>query len=236
MSEIEENNWWHEGRRKILQSTIAYLVKSVKNSKILDVGCGTGGTSNAFLKFGYLVGTDLSIAALKLATKKGFTNILKSSLTNIPLKDETFDIITALDVIEHMENDHSVLLELNRLVKLNGYVIITVPAFQFLWSEHDVALSHFRRYTTSTLTKVLNETNFEVVRISYFISFIFLPYAVYRLLTKNSINQENPKTAKRQLPKIVNVLFERMMNVEDRLLKSVDLPFGVSLLCVAKKK
>lgn len=236
MSEIEEDNWWHEGRRNILQNTMGYLLKNVQKPMILDVGCGTGGTSNAFLKFGNLVGTDFSFSALKLASKKGLENIFRCTLTSIPLQERVFDIITALDVIEHVKDDSVVLLEIKRLLKQDGHVIITVPAFQFLWSEHDIALSHYRRYTTSTLTKILDHSGFEIVRISYFVSFIFPFYALYRILTRNSINKEKPKTVRRTFPKVVNNLFEKLMLIENRMLKNVNLPFGVSLICIARKK
>lgn len=236
MSDVEENNWWHEGRRRILCDTIELVLKNVKNPMILDVGCGTGGTSNAFLKLGNLIGTDFSFAALKLASKKGLENIFRSTLTDIPLKNNSFDVITAFDVIEHVKDDSTVLLELKRLIKYNGHLVITVPAFQFLWSEHDVALSHFRRYTISTLTKVLNDSGFEIVRISYFVSFIFPPYALYRILTRNSINKEKPKTVKRTFPKSINNLFLKFILIENKLLKKIDLPFGISLICIARKK
>lgn len=236
MSEVEGNNWWHEGRRRILCDTLESILKNIKNPTILDVGCGTGGTSNAFLKFGDLTGTDFSLSALKLASKKGLENIFRSTLTDIPLKNNSFDAITALDVIEHVKDDSAVLLEMKRLIKQNGHIIITVPAFQFLWSEHDVALSHFRRYDVETLTKILNESGFDIVRISYFVSFIFLPYALYRLLTRNSANKEKPKTVRRTFPKIINSFLEKTMLIENALLKRTSLPFGISLICIAKKR
>jgi len=236
MSEVEESNWWHEGRRRILHDNVKLLLRGIKNPKILDVGCGTGGTSNIFLKFGNLIGIDISFSALKIASKKGLENIFRSNLTNIPLQDEIFDIITALDVIEHVRDDSIVLLELKRLIKNTGYLIITVPAFQFLWSEHDVALSHYRRYTISTLTKVLTDSGFEITRISYFVSFIFIPYSIYRILTRNSINKTKPHTVKRTFPEIINKLLEKSMLIENALMKKINLPFGVSLICVAKKR
>lgn len=231
LSEIEESNWWHEGRRKILQDTIENLIMNVKSPKILDVGCGTGGTSNVFLKFGSLVGVDFSFSALKLASKKGLENIFRSTLTNIPLQDKTFDIITALDVIEHVKDDAIVLLEIKRLMKYTGYLIITVPAFQFLWSEHDVALSHYRRYNISTLTKVLIDSGFEIVRISYFVSFIFPPYALYRIFTRNSINKEKPRTVKRTLPTFINNLLGKLMSIENTLLKNGFAIWNICDLC-----
>ena len=235
MSSIEDENWWHEGRRKILCDIIRDIRGERKDLKILDVGCGPGGTTVSFLEFGTVVGTDFSASALKIASQKGIKNVLKSNLLNPPFKNEIFDVITTLDVIEHINEDVEVLKKLQKLLKSDGCLIITVPAFQFLWSEHDVAVSHVRRYNISTLAKILHNSGFKIVRISYFVSFLFPLVAMYRILKKTNVDKENPKPNMVKFPYIINKILEKIMKLENRLLKKINFPFGTSIICIAKK-
>ncbi len=234
LASIEDEHWWNKGRRKILCSFIK-TIQNQNNIKILDIGCGPGGTSIAFKIFGDVMGTDFSVTALKIALKRGL-HVIQCTLTKIPIKDESFDLITTLDVIEHIEEEQQVLNEIKRMLKSDGYVLITVPAFQFLWSEHDVAVSHVRRYDIPLLQKSLHRAGFTIVRISYFVSFVFPFVVVYRLLTRSGIKKTNPKPNMQKFPKIFNDILEKVMQVEDMILKKHNFPFGVSIICLAKKK
>lgn len=235
MSSVEDASWWHEGRRKIVCNTIKNLLTHKKNPKILDVGCGSGGTSINFLEFGTVVGTDFSKRALDIAIKKGLVNVCRSTLVSLPLRDKMFDLITALDVIEHVKDDSKVLEELKNVLAPDGFIVITVPAFQFLWSEHDIALSHFRRYSISTLTKTLDNAGFKVIRISYFFAFLFPLFALYRIFTKFKTNKDTPKTTNVLFPKFIDKLFVKIMLLEDKLLRRMDFPFGISIICIVQK-
>ena len=235
LSELEVTNWWNYGRQKILHSVLSNIHQK-SSLKIFDVGCGPGGTTLSFLKFGDVFGTDFSTFALKKAKEKGLQNVFRSTLSDIPIKNQSFDVITALDVIEHVEHDLIVLHELKRILTSNGYLIITVPAFQFLWSEHDVALLHFRRYNKHTLSKVLDSSGFEIIKMSYFVSFLFPFVAIYRLLSKIKITSKKPKANEGKFPKPINDFFKKIMEFENKLLTKFNLPFGISLLCVVKKK
>jgi len=235
LSEFEDDYWWNKGRREILCDLIYEQINNAKNLEILDVGCGPGGTSTAFLQFGNVTGTDFSSLALKFAKNKGLTNVVRSSSTSIPFRSEKFDIITVLDVIEHVQDDKSVLKEIWRLLKPNGLIVVTVPAFQFLWSQHDVASSHVRRYNKATITKVLKDSQFKIIRSSYFVSFLFPFVATYRLLTKYRIKKENTKGDLVKFPQPINNFFEKIMLLEKKLLKKTNLPFGLSIVCIAKK-
>ena len=235
MSSVEGNSWWHEGRRKIVCHMIKNLLINKKDPKILDVGCGSGGTSIYFREFGTVIGTDFSISALRFAYQKGLQNVFRSTLNDLPLQNEIFDTITALDVIEHIQNDSNVLLKLKSLLKPGGFIVITVPAFQFLWSGHDIALSHFRRYNISTLSKTLNKSGFKITRISYFFAFIFPLFVIYRILTKFKTSKKDPKTTNIIFPEIINNLFKKIMSLESILLKRINFPFGISIICIAKR-
>ena len=232
---MEEAGWWVERRRKTLIDVMRKILQDKKEPRILDAGCGPGGTSIHFLPFGIIFGTDFSISALRLAVKKGLQNVFRSTLTSLPIQNEVFDVIIALDVLEHFENDSKVLMELKKSLKQDGFLIITVPAFQFLWSEHDVALSHFRRYNISTLTKVLHDSGFEVIRVSYLGSLIFPMFAIYRILTRFRVKKENPKPTDPRFPQFINHFLEKIMSLEIMLSKRFNLPFGISIICLAKK-
>ncbi len=235
LSKFEDNYWWNQGRRRILCDLLYKQINGRKNLKILDVGCGSGGTSTAFLQFGQVTGTDFSSLALKFAKNRGLTNVVKSSVTSIPFSSEKFDIITVLDVIEHVKEDNLVLNEIWRMLKPNGIVVVTVPAFQFLWSEHDVASMHVRRYNNSSIVKVINESKFKIIKISYFVTFLFPFIAMYRLLIKRKIKEKKAECDFIEFPKLINSFFEKIMRVENKLLKKINFPFGLSIVCLAQK-
>jgi SAM-dependent methyltransferase len=236
LADLEEDNWWVEGRKKVVYDIIKkYAKQSNGELRILDAGCGPGGTTSFFSEFGQLYGTDFSTQALKHAIGKNLQNVFKSDLTALPLQSEKFDIIIALDVIEHIENDLGVLKELKRILLQDGVLIITVPAFQFLWSEHDLAVSHVRRYSISSLTRILKESNFTISRISYFISFFFPFVVIYRILKKPNTKRKNPRPNAVKFPKNINIILKKLAFLENEILKMMNLPFGVSIVCVAKK-
>jgi len=235
LSEFEDDYWWNKGRRKILCDLIYEQISNTKNLEILDVGCGSGGTSTAFRQFGNVTGIDFSSLALKFAKNKGLANVVRSTSTSIPFRSEKFDIITVLDVIEHIKDDKSVLKEIWRLLKPNGIIILTVPAFQFLWSEHDVASMHERRYNSANITKILKESQFKIIKLSYFVSFLFPFVAIFRLMTKHRTKNKTTKVNLVKFPHLINKLFEKILLFENRLLKNTNLPFGLSIVCVGKK-
>jgi len=234
MAKFENTYWWFEGRRKIILTLLEKYSPSNSNQKILDVGCGTGATTIMLKQFGNVYGIDYSFSALKNSSKKGLKNLARIGIYDLPFASETFDIITILDALEHTEYDNKVLLELKRILKKDGVILITVPAYQSLWSDHDVALSHFRRYNSKSLSKLLNQTKFKPVCLSYMITFLFPFLAIFRLLSKLKHN-ENPEPTLVPLPKIINSLFKRILFLESSIIKKLELPFGLSVICVAKK-
>jgi len=223
MSEFERNYWWFVGRRKIIHTILQNEIKKKSDLRILDIGCGTGFTTLSLKKFGDIVGTDGSFSALRHCNKIGLNQVIKSDSYYLPFADKTFDMITMLDVLEHIENDLRVLEELNRVLKKDGIIIITVPAYQFLWSQHDVALSHYRRYNIKTLSKVIIKTGFKVIRISYFISFLFPIIAIFRFIKNlnktNSVQRSNLK----RLPPILNNTLQRILSIENKTLSKMNL-------------
>jgi ubiquinone/menaquinone biosynthesis C-methylase UbiE len=148
MSLREETYWWHVGRLSIVDSLLSKFDKKNEN-KILNIGCGTGGTIPILEKYGEVVNVDISSEALKFLRQKGYKGT-KVSGNGLPFEDNEFDFVVALDVLEHIDQDREALNEWHRVLKPGGQLMITVPAHAFLWSGHDVSLHHFRRYTTKS--------------------------------------------------------------------------------------
>jgi len=182
MYEMEENYWWHVGRKEIVKKVIS-RINIPKNAKILNVGSGTGGTVATLEQFGHVDNVDTSQEAITYAKSKGIKNVKKVKGIKLPYKDKTFDLLVALDVLEHIDEDEKALLEWRRVIKKEGKVIITVPAYQWLWSEHDESLHHKRRYTLSELVAKCNRAGFIVNKRSYLIVFSFGLIVAYRFLS-----------------------------------------------------
>jgi SAM-dependent methyltransferase len=152
MADRENTYWWHLGRIRIISS----YVQSVKNKKkqftILNIGCGTGGTIDMLESFGYTDNVDTSNEAIKYMKQRGYKNVTKVSNINLPFNANTYDMVGAFDVLEHIDDQVGALKEWKRVIKKDGAIVITVPAYQWLWSKHDISLHHKRRYTIKLLT------------------------------------------------------------------------------------
>jgi len=235
ISEFEEDYWWFIGRKKIIQTIIKNELNTNESLKILDVGCGTGGTTSELKKLGEVYGIDFSFSALQFSTKRGL-QVLKGAVNKLPFLDDTFDMITMFDALEHIEDDFLVVKELSRIIKKTGMIVITVPAYQFLWSDHDVTVSHYRRYNSKSISDVVTKGGLSIFRMSYFITIPFVPIALFRLFSKLKTKKPKSDLAVVRFPKIIDKIFRNILFFESKLLQKIDLPFGLSIICVAKIK
>lgn len=232
---VEIDHWWFKSRRKYLLD----LVKDApKDSKILDIGCSSG----IFLKdleiLGFktenLFGVDISETAIKNCKANGIQHCFVMDAQNITLT-ETFDIIIASDCLEHLEDDKKALKNWNSLLKIGGKMYVFVPAFMSLWSYHDTVNMHFRRYTNSELKTKLVAENLEIIKTSYWNFFLFLPVFFFRKVT--AVFQKN-KSGESDISignAIINRMLLNLIVLENKLLKVVSFPFGVSTFCIAKR-
>lgn len=249
---LETYYWWFLGRRKVIEEILETKF-SGKKIQILDWGCGAGGNFVLLSRFGSVLGVDTSDEALRLSKEKGIINLVKagnleefqdSPSLPPPLADQRegrgelskFDLVSAFDVLEHVPDDEAFLRGFHQLLKPGGYVLLTVPAYQFLWSELDDLVGHIRRYTRKGLETKLENAGFETVRSSYFVTILFLPILLYRFLGKLTGRSKNPKFSYVEFPKIINWLFTKLLTMEAKLLKFFSLPFGTSIIVLAKKK
>ena len=163
LHEREYIHWWNIGRRRILEAALSRNLKfSPTERKVLDVGCGAGGNILFLKKFGNVTGFDISEEALSFSGDKGFSELVLGRAEILPFREGSFDIVSALDCIEHIEDDEAALQEAYRVLKDGGTLLLTVPSHPWLWSRHDEALHHKRRYTKNELQRKVRDAGFGI--------------------------------------------------------------------------
>ena len=232
--QLESFYWWHVGRRYIISALLnRFLFKS--KIQILDVGCGTGRGLQFFSRYGKVIGVDNSLEALKFCSKRKNKDVLLCSAESLALAGQSVDLIGMLDILEHIDNDLITLKEIFRVLKPGGIIMVTVPSYRFLWSEHDEALNHKRRYSKKDLKSKITKAGFKIKKLSFTITTFFFPILLYRLLQKLIMRSSFPKTSYVILPDWLNKLFINLLRFEAKVIKYFNLPFGVSLICIAEK-
>ena len=181
--ELEDRHWWYRGRRRIIDVLMRRL-ELPPGAKILDAGCGSGRNMVEFARVGTVTGVEISDASIARARERGIGEVVQSSITELPLPDDRFDVAVCLDVIEHIEDDLRALRELRRVVRPGGILLVTVPAYQWLWSEHDVINHHKRRYTRKTLSAAAEQAGWEATRTTYFNGCLLPVAIVHRRLAR----------------------------------------------------
>ncbi len=232
MRESETEHWWFQARREILLQVIKSFVP--KGASVLDVVCGTGFILEKLQHDYDAHGLDHAEVAVNYCHERGLTFVKQGLLGEETFNNKKFHLISFLDVIKHIEDDLAVLLAAKPYLSENGVVMITVPAFEFLWSAHDEIHHHKRRYTKETLTELLQKAGYTMRYISYFNTLLFPMIALVRVIG-NLTGRRNASDAKPQ-SKFVNEMLYRVFESERNLLPNVSLPFGVSLLAVAEAK
>src|SRR5690242_14263619 len=184
MFRVEQSHWWYTGRRRILASFLDEICSRVtdRRPRILDVGCGTGANLLMLSKYGDAEGVDVSEDALAFCRERGLENVKLGAAEKLPYGDGTFDLVTALDVVEHLDDDLGGLSEMRRVLRPGGRVLLFVPTFMFLWGLQDDVSNHRRRYRMPELTRVLEAAGFEIERATYANITFFLPILLIRKL------------------------------------------------------
>ena len=233
--QVEQSHWWHIGRRKIIASFVEEICRHVtdRRPRILDVGCGTGANLIMLSNYGDAEGVDVSEDALAFCRERGLDKVRLGAGEALPYEDGTFDLVTALDVVEHMDDDLAGLSEMRRVLRPGGRVLLFVPTFMFLWGLQDDVSHHRRRYRLSQLRRLLEQAGLEVERTTYANITFFLPILVIRkLMGLTGIKAESENNIN---VSAFNGVLGRVLGAESWLLRYMNLPFGVSGLCVAKK-
>lgn len=231
--DLEDAHWWHIAKRKMCLALIKKYLKE-KNAKILDIGCGTGKNLEEFNKFGQAFGIDNSPEAIKFCEdKRHLTNVTLGSAEKTGLKSLEFDLVSMLDVLEHT-NDIKTLKEAARILKKDGLLLITVPAYQFMWSNWDVVLHHRRRYTKGQVEELLKKAGFEVLKSTYLYSFLLFPVFIVRKIKNVVSGKTYSSDFKLGLP-ILGRILGSIADLERFIALRFKIPFGLSIVVLAKK-
>ena len=228
----EDRHWWYRGRRKVLARVFAEL-DLPHSARILDAGCGSGRNMVELSRLGTATGVELSETSVILARERAVGEVIEGSVLEMPFGTNSFDLAVSLDVIEHLDQHLEALRELRRVVAPGGALLVTVPAYGWLWSGHDEINHHFRRYTRRSLQRVAQQAGWQQVRTTYFNS-LLLPVAI--LL--RALDRWSTKTTESSLdlwipPEPVNRLLELPLDLEAALIgRGGRIPAGLSLLAV----
>jgi SAM-dependent methyltransferase len=239
MREVEDSHWWFAGRRRILESFVARIVSDLSLPKgarprILDVGCGTGANLEMLARFGDVEGVDVSEDALSFCRARGLAKVQCGAAESLPYADETFDLVTALDVVEHLDDDAAGLREARRVLKPDGRVLLFVPAFMWLWGVQDDVSHHRRRYTLPQLRASVERAGLSVERATYANLTFFAPILAGRLLMRAL--KLRPATENKINVPALNGALGRFFGAEAFWLRRLNFPFGVSAVIVARKE
>ncbi len=234
MLAVDEQHWWYRGRRRIIRTQLDRLPLA-PGAQVLDAGCGSGRTLQDLVDYGEVHGVELDPEAAELARGRDHGEVLVGRLEELPFADATFDLITCLDVIEHTPDDRVTLTELRRVCRPGGWLLVTVPAYQALWSQHDEANHHYRRYSRTMLTDAALGAGWTVARMSFFNSVLLAPAAAVRIVRRR-IGTHNGYTNDLALgPAWLNEMLERPLALEANWLgRGRTLPFGLSLMGVLR--
>lgn len=234
MYQIEGTHWWFAGRRRIISSFIEGILKNVTNRpRILDVGCGTGANLEMLGQFGDAEGVDVSAEALSFCRQRGLENVRLGEAAKLPYPDESFDLVTGLDVVEHLDDDLAGLSEMRRVLKPGGRAFLFVPAFMFLWGVQDDISHHRRRYTMKQLKKTVRKAGLEIERSTFANITFFLPTLAGRVLMR--LTGLRPASENNLTINVLNKPLGMLLGAEHLWLRYMNLPLGVSAICIARR-
>lgn len=235
MYENEINHAWYVATRKLVIKNLSKYLK--KDAKILDAGCGTGGTIYLLERagFGNVVGIDSSRTAIKYCRERGLKNIRLGSINNLPYDPKSFDAVICLDVLYHKGVESNLALsQFKRVLKKEGILYLQEPAFNLLKSRHDLAIDTDHRFTKKEISSMVLKQKFKIIKLSYFNFSFFSLISTKRIMDK-FINKESLASDVYPLSKIFNLIVLYVLNTESLLLNRINLPFGLSIICISKK-
>lgn len=241
----EDNHWWFATRTWAIEKFLAALPRKT-NLDVLDVGCGAGNMIHHLAQYGRVRGIEVDARPVKIAQERGYDVRLGDATQTIPFPDASFDLVTALDVIEHVDADENIMREAYRVLRPDGALLITTPAFQWLWSHNDELNAHKRRYTASALRAKMERAGFIIERLSYNFFLVF-PLAAGMILLKNATGKQAElkshhfdddayQVDMEPVPPALNSVLRGVGHVENGLLGVINLPFGTSLIALGIKK
>ena len=231
LDDIQDRHWWVKARKEIVINLFEKYLDS-GSLDILEIGFGTGGVLEAVSRYGKTWGMD-NAEAVEYTKKRYPSDRLREGRLpdKVSFPENSFDRLIMLDVLEHIEDDFLSLKKTAKLLRSGGILFLTVPAFNFLWSKHDEDAMHMRRYSRGEIIQKLKEAGFDIVKCSYFNTFLFAPIVIAKLSNKIKAGS----LEKRVLPRVIENLFYNIFRSEKMFLDRFSLPFGISIVCIAQK-
>lgn len=237
---LEREHWWFLARNNIIINHIRKILNEKEGAKILNVGVATGYTSELLGEFGEVTSVEYDKDCCDFVKRETGIEVVNASILHLPFENNMYDLVCAFDVIEHVEEDALAVSEMKRVCRSDGIISVTVPAFNFLWSQHDEVNHHYRRYTKGKLLALINADG-KLIYATYFNFWLFFPIAAFRLATSRFSNHaHNGKNSSSDFAvgggnKLLNTLFFRLFNSENFFIsRFMKLPVGVSILATWK--
>ena len=231
----EDRHWWYRGRRRLLDRVISGMALPPA-ARILDAGCGSGRNMVELARYGSVAGVEVSPESAGVARKREVGQVVEGSIDAMPFAEDSFDLAVCLDVIEHLEDDRAALVELRRVVAPGGALLVTVPAYPWLWSSHDTINQHQRRYTRRSLLAAAEGAGWRAERVTYFNS-LLLPVAIAMRALERVRPAESETSPDLWIPPApLNRLLEQPLHLEAAIIghNGHTLPAGLSLLAVLR--
>lgn len=233
---LDDRHWWFRARKDIVLRLVDKYFRQKPDFRIFDIGFGTGMILQNLSKYGEVWGIDSDEGAVVYAKEKNpdAKIILGSFPESAPA--EQFDLVTALDVLEHITDDEAAFVKIHDILKPGGLAVITVPAYNFLWTGHDIASHHKRRYGTREIQAKIKNSGLQIKKISYCNTFLFLPIVIVKIFQRLLFRNKAHSHLDSQLPPVwANSILEIIFSTEKYLLPFINFPFGVSIVAIASK-
>jgi SAM-dependent methyltransferase len=229
--EVEDDHWWYRGRRRVIREALLAL-NLPPGIEILDAGCGSGRNMVELTEFGEVTGLELAEASVEAARERCVGEVVAGSVDDMPFADDSFDLAVSLDVIEHLPDEHRSLSEMRRVVKPGGTLLVTVPAYKWLWSDHDVVNHHYRRYTRAMLEQAAAQAGWETFSTTHF-NGLLLPAAIAARGAMRLRRNKHPVSDLERTPGSLNPMLEWPLRIEARMIGAGRrIPAGLSLMAV----
>ena len=246
--ELENDHWWFVGSRRLFVQLIEQTLRTGTSPhtnpfRVADMGCGTGINLDALSRFGVVVGVDVSDTALAFCRERKNYRLCQAPVSHLPFHSGCIHLLTAFDVLEHCEDDRAVLAEAFRVCTPGGWAVFSVPAYSFMWGDHDVVAQHYRRYGAAEIRARVEESGFRIHRVTYLNSFLFPISVVFRhtknlmvwLLRRLGWEPKVKSDFRSTAPPLLNAIFLKIFSTEIHVLRRWNLPFGLSICCIARK-
>lgn len=238
MFRIEEDYWWYRGVRVMLAETLGNFLPHNRTARLLDAGCGTGRNLELLQPYGQVWGLDISRQAIEFCRRRGLPpeRLILGSVLDMPFPANWFDLAISFDVVCNIIDDVGSLREIGRVLAPGARLLLLLPAFQFLWSAHDVAVGHKYRYTARSVRAKITRAGLIPERVTYANMLLFPAIAAYRWARRNeAADGDTTHSDLVPLPRPVNTVLTWLFQAEMRACRHIDFPFGVSVLALARK-